>query len=174
MGTGEGMKRNRRHRISISTQVIIFFIVVVLVQSVLTQIGMYMLIYQSNIDSYEDQLETKMAGVASYLEQSQEDLDNIVSLLAGQKDIIEYTDYRLNNLLTRELSLFNQALGLSGIFVFSENGALLGTDDTENSLKGSPPVQAYRRCLLPRFTEFPLLGCGCILHLVTHADRQRG
>jgi len=135
--TETGTKRKRRHRISISTQVIIFFIVVVLVQSVLTQIGMYMLIYQSNIDSYEDQLETKMAGVASYLEQSQEDLDNIVSLLAGQKDIIEYTDYRLNNLLSRELSLFNQALGLSGIFVFSESGALLGTDDTENSLKGS-------------------------------------
>ena len=127
----------RRHRISISTQVIIFFIVVVLVQSVLTQIGMYMLIYQSNIDSYEDQLETKMTGVASYIEQSQEDLDNIVSLLAGQKNIIEYTDYRLTNLLARELSLFNQALGLSGVFVFTENGNLLATDAADNSLKGS-------------------------------------
>jgi nitrogen fixation/metabolism regulation signal transduction histidine kinase len=131
-----------RRRFSISTQVIFFFIIVVLVQGILTQIGMYMLIYRSNIDSYEDQLKAKMAGITAYITQSQEDLENMVSLLAGQKNIIEYTDYRLNNLLSRELSLFNQALGLSGIFVYSESGQLLSTDDVSSV---STDSELYKR-----------------------------
>ncbi len=126
-----------RRRFTISAQVIFFFIIVVLVQGILTQIGMYMLIYRSNIDSYEDQLQAKMTGIFTYIIQSQEDLNNMVSLLAGQKNIIEYTDYRLNNLLSRELSLFNQALGLSGIFIFSESGQLLSTDDASSAFTDS-------------------------------------
>ncbi len=128
--------RFSRHRVSISTQVIIFFIVVVLIQSILTMIGMYSLIYRSNLDSYEDQLQTKMTGVSTYITQSKDELGNMVDLLTGQKNIIEYTDFRLNNLLSRELLLFNQALGLNGIFVFDDTGSLLTSSEEGHSLRG--------------------------------------
>ncbi|WP_319561011.1 ATP-binding protein [Marispirochaeta sp.] len=120
----------KRGKVKISTKVVLSFIAIVLFQGLLTQIGMYFLISRSNIDSFRGQMSVVTENVDSFMLQVRDDLDNKVSLLSGQKNVIEYTEFRLRNLLRRELSLFNKALDLNGIFVFVDSGNLLALDES--------------------------------------------
>jgi len=79
-----------------------------------------------------------MENIDSFMIQVQDDLNNKVSLLSGQKNVIEYAEFRLRNLLRRELSLFNRALDLNGIFVFVDTGKLLAVDESTER----PPDEA--------------------------------
>ncbi|ORC35455.1 hypothetical protein B4O97_09805 [Marispirochaeta aestuarii] len=120
----------KRGKVKISTKVALSFIAIVLFQGILTQIGMYMLISRSTIDSFRGQMSIAIENIDSFMMQVQDDLNNKVSLLSGQKNVIEYAEFRLRNLLRRELSLFNRALDLNGIFVFVDAGNLLAVDES--------------------------------------------
>lgn len=127
----------KKGKVKISTKVALSFIIIVLFQGILTQIGMYFLIFQSNINSFREQMAVTMEGVDTFLSQRQDDLDNKVKLLSGQKNIIEFTDFRLRNLLRRELSLFNQVLDLNGIYIFVDDGEIFVEDSTSRDLPDS-------------------------------------
>ncbi len=116
---------------SISTKVALSFILVVILQGTLTLVGMSILISESNSLNFEKQMVQRMNSNEAFIQQTLSDLGSKVNLLSGQKNVVAYTQFRLINLLNRELSLFNRALNLGGIFVFSEEGDLLGSDGTQ-------------------------------------------
>ena len=150
------IKSIRKGKIRISVKVFFSFLILVLFQGILTQIGMYQLIYQSNVSSFQDQLKIGMEGIDSFLIQSRAELVNKVNLLSGQKNVIEYSDFRLRNLLRRDLSLFNQALDLDGIYVFVESGRLLTSD--------KPEGEYIDTALQERITEAFRMGTMSFLH----------
>ncbi len=121
-------------KLKISTKVALSFIAIVLFQGILTQVVTYSLISRSNEETFRNRMYVNMEGVENYLSQVLSDLDNKVGLLSGQKNIIEYTEYRLRNLLSRELSLFNTALNMNGIFIVIDGGRLLAADRTDRHL----------------------------------------
>ena len=121
-------------KIKISTKVALSFIAIVLFQGVLTQVVTYGLVSRSNVESYRNRMYVTMEGMENYLSQVLDDVGNKVGLLSGQKNIIEYTEYRLRNLLSRELSLFNTALNMNGIYVVVDQGRLLAADENSRRL----------------------------------------
>ncbi len=128
------MKNSHHTKFKISTKVALSFIAIVLFQGILTQVVTYSLISRSNEESFRNRMYVNMEGVENYLSQVVYDLDNKVGLLSGQKNIIEYSEYRLRNLLSRELSLFNTALDMNGIFIVIDGGRMLAADSPERHL----------------------------------------
>lgn len=118
---------HRQRKLSIATKVALSFFSIVVLQGTMTQFGMSMLIFDSNESNFHKRLESSLESVDAYVRQSVENLQNKSRLLAGQQNIISYSEFRLINLLNRELSLFDAPLSLDGIFVFSPEGLILGS-----------------------------------------------
>ena len=130
-----------KRRIRISTKVALSFFAIVILQGTLMLIAMSVLIMESSSRSFQKQMDSSIDSVHAYLVQTLDDLENKATLLAGQRNIITYTNYELVNLLNRELVLFSAPLELNGIYVFQQDGSLMGSSD--EFLLQSPQLTEY-------------------------------
>ncbi len=112
------MKHTLLSRVKISTKLALSIVVIVVVQALVMQVGTSRLIELTNQQYYSGQMENRLRGVSTYLSETLNDMQVKVNLLAGQKKVVDYTEYRLRNLLYRELVLFKTPLRIDSIAIF--------------------------------------------------------
>jgi nitrogen fixation/metabolism regulation signal transduction histidine kinase len=121
-------------RLKISTKVALSISLIVIAQAVVLQIGTSRLIRLTNKQYFSQQMETRLRGIGTYLSETLNDMQVKANLLAGQKKVVEYTEYRLRNMLYRELTLFKTPLRIDSIAIFlSPDRAFLSVGDVEHS-----------------------------------------
>lgn len=137
----EAMRRKRSPSIKISTKVALSFVVLVLLQGVVTLIIFTVIISRSQDEAFDAQMRRTETGIEGYIQEVLEDQIINANLLAGQAKVINYTDFGLRNLLERELSVYRSSLRMDSLGVFvqgavfaSAGGDLALTAVIENHL----------------------------------------
>ncbi len=97
---------NKKIELKISTKVALSFIIIVLLQGIISLIALTLIISRSQNDSFKAQMKGAFLGIEGYLDETLNALNVNANLLAGQTKIIDYTDFGLQNLLKRELAVF--------------------------------------------------------------------
>lgn len=120
------MKRGRTllrrlGRLKISAKVSAASIIIVLFQGILSMVGVSVLITQTNLATFHAQLERTAHSVESFIDSTKSDLGVKANLLAGQQNIIDYTDYDLRNLLQQELSIMRLPLKVDALCIVDAN-----------------------------------------------------
>ena len=109
-------------RLKISSKVALSFIILVLLQGIVTLIALSFIVSRTQNDSFRTQMNRAVMGIEGYL---QEILDAQVinaNLISGQAKVIDYTDFGLKNLLRRELSVYHSSLQMSSLGVYLNSG----------------------------------------------------
>ncbi len=104
--------------LKLSGKMTLFFVVLVLAQSAVTLVTLTVIISRTNLDSLKAQMSSALLAVDGYLTETFDDLRVKGQLIAGQQKTIDYTDFGLANLLSRELVLFKESLGIDSLVVF--------------------------------------------------------
>jgi len=112
------VKRSILSRMKISTKLALSIVFIVAVQAAIMQAGTSRLIKLTNEQYYNSQMEIRLRGISNYLSETLNDMQVKVNLLAGQKKVVDYTEYRLRNLLHRELVVFKTPLRIDSIAIF--------------------------------------------------------
>lgn len=112
------MKHSILSRVKISTKLALSIVLIVVAQAVIMQVGTSRLIKLTNEQYYNGQMVIRLRGISNYLSETLNDMQVKVNLLAGQKKVVDYTEYRLKNLLYRELVLFKTPLRIDSIAIF--------------------------------------------------------
>jgi PAS domain S-box-containing protein len=110
----------RVRKLKISAKVSATAVVIVVFQGVLSLIGVSILITQTNLASFRGQLSRTTHSVESFIDSTKSDLAVKANLLAGQKKIIDYTDYDLRNLLQQELSIMRLPLKADALYIVND------------------------------------------------------
>ncbi|MCG8568654.1 MAG: HAMP domain-containing protein, partial [Spirochaetes bacterium] len=131
----------KRNQLKISAKLILFFIVFILLQGILSLGLVTILFSRSNRDSFQAQMDRSLVGIEQYLEQTITDLNIKAELFSGQEKVIDYTEYGLTNLLKRELQILKGSLAIHGIGIFLESGKIL--THTGNLPQISTRVDSY-------------------------------
>ncbi len=134
---------NKKIELKISTKVALSFIILVLLQGIISLITLTAIISRSQDDSFKTQMNRAFSGIEGYLDETLNELIVNTNLLAGQKKIIDYTDFGLKNLLKRELSVFKSSLSIDAIGIYlkphllftSEGHVLVLKYDLKKNLK---------------------------------------
>ncbi len=108
----------RKGGLKLSGKMMLFFVALVLVQSLVTLTILTTIISRTNLDSLKSQISDTIQSVEGYLKETIADLRVKGALIAGQQKTIDYTEFRLKNLLARELTLFKESLGIESLAVF--------------------------------------------------------
>ncbi len=121
--------RRRPGGLKLSAKMMLFFIALVLVQSVVTLSILTTIISRTNLDSLKAQMSDTVQSVEGYLRDTISDLRVKGTLIAGQQKTIDYTEFRLRNLLARELIVYKESLGIESlaVFVSAEDPPFTGT-----------------------------------------------
>ena len=109
----------------ISVRVILAFLGLVLFQGIISIIGVSLIIQRANEESFENQIRRTVDSVRAYTDDAIRDIKVKTSLLAGQKKVIDYTDYGLYNLLAQELSLFRLPMRIDAIGVLRPDSSVV-------------------------------------------------
>ena len=119
----------RKGGLKLSGKMMLFFVALVLVQSLVTLTILTAIISRTNLDSLKSQISDTILSVEGYLKETISDLRVKGALIAGQQTTIDYTEFRLKNLLARELTIFKESLGIESltVFVSSDDGPFTGT-----------------------------------------------
>lgn len=75
------------------------FIILVILQGVISLLALTAIVSRSQNDSFQAQMNRAFLGSNAYLEETLDKLMINTNLLAGQKKVIDYTDFGLRNLL---------------------------------------------------------------------------
>jgi PAS domain S-box-containing protein len=140
---------SRIHRIGLklSGKMILFFIALVLSQAFITLTILTTIISRTNLDSVKSRMSDTLLSAEGYMAETFSDLRVKGALIAGQQKTVDYADFKLKNLLTRELVLFKESLGIESLAVFSGSAspfASTGASDTADSLFLDQLAQADR------------------------------
>jgi len=111
--------RIRRIGLKLSGKMVLFFIAIVLSQAFITITILTTIISRTNLDSVKSRMSDTLASADGYLAETFSDLRVKGSLIAGQQKTVDYADFRLRNLLARELVLFKESLGIESLAVFT-------------------------------------------------------
>lgn len=119
----------RKGGLKLSGKMMLFFVALVLVQSLVTLTILTAIISRTNLDSLKSQISDTILSVEGYLKETISDLRVKGALIAGQQTTIDYTEFRLKNLLARELTIFKESLGIESltVFVSSDDVPFTGT-----------------------------------------------
>lgn len=120
MKHGHGFRSTR-----ISVRVILAFLGLVLFQGIISIIGVSWIIQRANEESFENEIRRTVDSVRAYTDDAIRDIKVKTSLLAGQKKVIDYTDYSLYNLLSQELSLFRLPMRIDAISVLRPDSSIV-------------------------------------------------
>ncbi len=115
------MRRLRWGGLKLSGKMVLFFVGLVLCQSLVTLTILTTIISRTNLDSLTSQMSDTILGVEGYLRETFSDLRVKGDLIAGQQKTVDYADYRLRNLLARELVLYRQSLGIESLAVYIDS-----------------------------------------------------
>ncbi len=110
----------------ISAKVSASTVFIVVLQGLISIIGMSVVIDRANRESFAAQLERTVHSVESLIDTTAADLTVKANLLGGQQKIIDFTDYGLSNLLVQELSVIRQPLKVDALCIVDTDGDLLG------------------------------------------------
>ncbi len=133
----------RRIKLKISSKVILSFIILVLLQGTISLLTLTIIISHSQNDAFISQIKRANLTINSYMTETLHRLINNTELLAGQKKIIDYTDFGLKNLCKKELSIYKSTLQTDFLAIYIKNNALftsvgeipITTRELQNKLK---------------------------------------
>ena len=112
--------RNRVSGLKLSGKMMLFFSALVLGQCFVSLAVLTTIISRTNADSLKARMSFTLQGVEGYLGETFRDLQVKGELIAGQKKTIEYTDFGLKTLMSRELVLFRESLGIDSLSIFTD------------------------------------------------------
>ena len=110
----------RVRNLKLSSKMLLFFSALVLCQCFVTLAVLTTIISRTNADSLKARMAFTLQGVEGYLGETFRDLEVKGELIAGQKKTIEYTDFGLKTLMSRELALFRESLGIDSLAIFTD------------------------------------------------------
>jgi two-component system sensor histidine kinase AtoS len=111
----------KKIRLKISSKVALSFVILVLLQGIVTLIALTLIISRTQNDSFRTQMNRAVSGIGGYLQEVLDDQMINANLLAGQAKVIDYTDFGLKNLLKRELSVYRSSLQMDSLGVYLES-----------------------------------------------------
>jgi PAS domain S-box-containing protein len=163
--------------LKLSGKMIIFFIALVLTQSFVTLTILTTIISRTNLDALKAQMSDSIRGVDGYLQETLNDLQVKGDLIAGQQKTVDYTHFGLKNLLSHELVLFKESLGIESLTVFIDpaipfaaTGALTAGDPAfQEQLRSS--FQGRRKLFIAAADGSPVL---FVLSPIRRTDRIIG
>ncbi len=113
---------NKKIELKISTKVALSFIIIVLLQGIISLIALTLIISRSQNDSFKAQMKGAFLGIEGYLDETLNALNVNANLLAGQTKIIDYTDFGLQNLFKRGWPFLNRpSQSMQSAFIQNRN-----------------------------------------------------
>jgi len=136
----------KKLRLKISSKVALSFVILVLLQGVVTLIAFSLIVSRTQNDSFRTQINRAVLGIEGYLQDILDEQMVNANLLSGQVKVIDYTDFGLTNLLRRELSVYRSSLQMDSLSIY------LGSDNAftsvgEGLMKSSALKTRLERCL---------------------------
>lgn len=114
---------NKFQHSRISTKLILFFTGMLVIQSLISILSLYVVITRSNISNLHRELENSLIGTNQYFNSLIKDMEVKADLFAGQQKIIDYTEFGLFNLLRTELTVLSQSLSIESIGIYTNDSA---------------------------------------------------
>jgi PAS domain S-box-containing protein len=127
-------------RLKISSKVALSFIILVLLQGIVTLIALSFIVSRTQNDSFRTQMNRAVMGIEGYLQEILDAQTINADLISGQAKVIDYTDFGLKNLLRRELSVYRSSLQMGALGVYQRSGVTLTV--VGDGLIGSPALEA--------------------------------
>ena len=132
-------------RLKISSKVALSFVILVLVQGIVTLIALTFIVSRTQNDSLRTQMDRAVSGIQGYLQETLEAQVVNANLLSGQAKVIDYTAFGLTNLLRRELSVYRSSLQMDSLGIYlapevaftSVGDGLMSTPSLETQLARS-------------------------------------
>lgn len=112
----------------ISTKVALSFVMLVLLQGVVALITISLIVSRSQDEAAEAQMARTVSGIEGYLREVLDEQTINANLLSGQAKIVDYTEFRLRNLLQRELAVYRSSLQMDSLNVFVRPYSAFATD----------------------------------------------
>jgi two-component system sensor histidine kinase AtoS len=110
----------RNVRLKISSKVALSFVILVLLQGIVTLIALTLIVSRTQNDSLRTQMNRAVSGIEGYLQETLEAQMVNANLLSGQAKVIDYTAFGLTNLLRRELSVYRSSLQMDSVSIYVE------------------------------------------------------
>ena len=110
----------RVRNMKLSGKMMLFYLALALGQFLVSIAILTTIITRTNLDSLKARMAYTVQGVRQSIEETLHDLTLKGELIAGQKKTIEYTDFGLKTLLTRELVLSRDSLDVASLAVFTD------------------------------------------------------
>jgi PAS domain S-box-containing protein len=129
----------KKIRLKISSKVALSFIILVLLQGIVTLIALSFIVSRTQNDSFRTQMNRAVMGIEGYLQEILDAQMINANLISGQAKVIDYTDFGLKNLLRRELSVYRSSLQMSSLGIYLRSGATLTA--VGNGLISSPALE---------------------------------
>jgi PAS domain S-box-containing protein len=130
----------RNIRLKISSKVALSFIILVLLQGIVTLIALSFIVSRTQNDSFRTQMNRAVMGIEGYLHEILDAQVINANLISGQAKVIDYTDFGLKNLLRRELSVYHSSLQMSSLGVYLNSGIVFTA--VGDGLMTSPALEA--------------------------------
>jgi two-component system sensor histidine kinase AtoS len=108
-------------RLKISSKVALSFVILVLLQGIVTLIALTLIVSRTQNDSLRTQMNRAVSGIEGYLQETLEAQMVNANLLSGQAKVIDYTAFGLTNLLRRELSVYRSSLQMDSLSIYLES-----------------------------------------------------
>lgn len=93
-------------RLQISSKVALSFIILVLLQGIVTLIAVTLIVSRTQNDSFRTQMNRAVLGIEGYLQEVLDEQMINANLLSGQAKVIDYSDFGLKNLLQESSRFF--------------------------------------------------------------------
>jgi len=113
-----------RIKLKISSKVVLSFIILVILQGLISLLTLTTIISHSQNDAFITQINRANLSINGYMDETLNKLKNNTELLAGQKKVIDYTDFGLKNLCKRELTIYRSSLQTDSLAVYIEDNSL--------------------------------------------------
>jgi PAS domain S-box-containing protein len=107
-------------RLKISSKVALSFVILVLLQGIVTLIALTFIVSRTQNDSLRTQMNRAVSGIEGYLQETIEAQMVNANLLSGQAKVIDYTAFGLTNLLRRELTVYRSSLQMDSLSIYLE------------------------------------------------------
>lgn len=111
-------------KLKISSKVVLSFIILVILQGIISLLTLTTIISHSQNDAFITQINRANLSINGYMDETLNKLKNNTELLAGQKKVIDYTDFGLKNLCKRELTIYRSSLQTDSLAVYIEGNSL--------------------------------------------------
>ena len=126
-------------RLKISSKVALSFIILVLLQGIVTLIALTVIVSRTQNDSFRTQMNRAVLGIEGSLQEILDEQMVKANLLSGQAKVIDYTDFGLKNLLRRELSVYRSSLQMNSLSIYLKSNVTFTT--VGDGLMNSPALE---------------------------------